>query len=72
MKKGPDFNFEEDGANADLTFDWKENPGDVMEKVDKVLQALGYEVVSHETQSDFYAYSIKRIRQPRQKGPKLK
>lgn len=72
MKKGPEFNFKDTDSNADLTFDWKENPGDVMEKVDKFLQSLGYEVVSHETQSDFYAYSIKRIRQSRQKGPKLK
>lgn len=58
MKKGPDFDFGEGKANADLTFDWKENPGDVMEKVDKRLQELGFEVVSHETESDFYAFSI--------------
>ena len=58
MKKGAAFNFDTDGGNADLTFDWKEDPGTVMEKVDKVLQALGYEVVSHETESDFYAFSI--------------
>jgi hypothetical protein len=65
MKKGNDFKLEDNGSNVDLTFDWKENPGDVMEKVDKFLQSLGYEVVSHETQSDFYAYSIKRICNPR-------
>lgn len=59
MKKGPDFDFEEHSSDESMfTFDWKENPGAVMEKVDEILQKLGYEVVSHETESDFYAFSI--------------
>ena len=56
MKKGADFDWE--GTNEALTFDWKENPGEVMEKIDRRLQELGFEVVSHETESDFYAFSI--------------
>lgn len=71
MKIGPDFDFE--GMSEDtFTFDWKENPEMVMEEVDKRLQKLGFEVVSHETENDFYAFSIQRIRKPRAKGPKLK
>ncbi len=60
MRKGPDFDFET--VTGDGTFDWKESGGEILKIVDDALQKHGLEVVTHETESDFYAFSIQPIK----------
>lgn len=48
----------EDGGSADFVVDWKDNPVAVMEEVARKLADLGFEVHSHDTLGDFYAFSI--------------
>jgi hypothetical protein len=40
--------------------DWKSNPNEVLEKVNKQLAEHGLEIVSIDTGSDMYAWYIKR------------
>jgi hypothetical protein len=42
------------------TVDWKDNPNEVLEKVNKQLAEHGLEIVSIDTGSDMYAWYIKR------------
>jgi len=59
VRKGAKVKFTKDGGgNFHFSVDWKENPSDVMEAVGKELAQHGLEVVSHESDGDFYAFSI--------------
>jgi len=63
MRKGPKVKFGKDiEGNFSFTCDWRENPDEVMEAVDKELAQYGLEVVSHESDGDFYAFSILPIK----------
>ncbi len=63
MRKGTKVKFDKEGSgNFNFHVDWKENPADVMEAVDKELKQYGLEVVSHESDGDFYAFSILPIK----------
>jgi len=59
MREGKKYEISED--NADVIADWKDNPQDVMEAVDKELRQYGLEVVTHSTDGDYYAFSIEPI-----------
>ena len=64
MRKGAKVKFNKDmEGNFSFSCDWKENPSDVMEAVDKELAQHGLEVVSHESDGDFYAFSIMKIKE---------
>jgi sugar phosphate isomerase/epimerase len=52
-------------GNADLIFDWVELPNAVIEGVARRLADFGLEVTSHETNGDFHAFSISKIKRTR-------
>lgn len=73
MRKGPKVKFDKDGSgNFHFSVGWKENPDDVMEAAGKELAKYGLEVVSHESDGDFYAFSIKKIKKPAVKKIKVR
>lgn len=75
MRKGADFDFggEDDDLDAleakqeaagIFTFDWKEHADSIMYRVNTELKQHGLEVIEHETNSDFYAFSIIKLGAP--------
>lgn len=44
-----------------LIFDWRTSPDDIMKAINERLKAFGLEIVNHETNSDFYAFSIVKL-----------
>lgn len=72
MRKGAKVKYSKDSSvNFHFSVDWKENPSDVMEAVGKELAQHGLEVVSHESDGDFYAFSIMKIKKKAVKKPKV-
>jgi len=62
MRNGPKVKYKEDEGNFGLSFDWNDNPMEVMEAVSKELAQYGLEVVNHENDGDFFAFSIQKIK----------
>jgi len=64
MREGAKFELDKDEEpNANIIVDWNDNPNDVMEAVNWEIQRYGLEVVVHETDGDYYAFSIQPIKQ---------
>ncbi len=63
MREGAEVIYDDkDMGNYDFQFDHSENPMEVMRTVDKHLRAHGLEIVSHETNADYYAFSIQPVK----------
>ena len=61
MREGqPYYDENGDSTEVDIEFDWKARPDEIMELVDAALKSHGLVLVSHETESDFYAFSIEK------------
>ena len=59
MREGqPYYNGQGDSIEVDIEFDWKARPDEIMKQVHKALKQHGLALESHDTQSDFYAFSI--------------
>lgn len=72
MRTGPKVKHDAQGVgNYDFQCDHAETPDDVMQSVHLRLKEFGLEVVSHESDSDYYAYSIRKIRKTAEKKPKV-
>lgn len=66
MRNGPKIKFNKEGeGNFQLSADWNDNPMEVMEAVSKELAQYGLEVVNHENNGDFFAFSIVKIKKPK-------
>lgn len=63
MRQGePYYNEHGESIEVDITFDWKARPTEIMEEVEKALQNHGLTLESHETECDFYAFSIVKVK----------
>jgi len=72
MKKGAKVKFDKEGSgNFDFSCDYRDTPNEVMEAVNTQLKEHGLEVINHESYSDFYAFSIKKIKKVAAKKPKV-
>lgn len=72
MKTGTKVKYDKDGfGNFGFQCDHDENPFEVMETVSDQLKKFGLEVVSHESESDYYAFTIRKIRKTAEKKPKV-
>lgn len=61
MKQGePFYNEKGDSIEVDIEFDWQARPDEIMRQVDKALKNYGLVLVNHDTESDFYAFSIEQ------------
>lgn len=72
MRTGPKVKHDAQGVgNYDFQCDHAETPDDVMQGVHLRLKEFGLEVVSHASDGDYYAYSIRKIRKTAEKKPKV-
>ena len=63
MRNGPKVKYNKDmEGNFQFSADWNDNPMEVMEAVSKELAQYGLEVVNHENDGDFFAFSILPIK----------
>lgn len=47
--------------DCDITFDWKDPPGMVMETVNNQLKKYGLKFEEVDTKSDFYAFKLIKV-----------
>lgn len=70
MKKGAKVSFTDDmEANFDFLVDHKDTPDMVLDVANRCLKKHGLEFISHDSDYDFYAFSIRKIR-PRRTAKK--
>lgn len=63
MRKGAKIKFNKEGeGNFQFSCDWRDNPIAVMEVVDAHLKEHGLEIVTHESDADYYGFSILPIK----------
>ena len=63
MKKGPKVKFDQYGSgNFQFAIDWRDDPIAVMEVVDAHLKEHGLEIVTHESDADWYGFTIRPIK----------
>lgn len=63
MKQGqPYYDANGKEIKADITFDFREEASEVMYAVDRALKKHGLALEYHETESDFFAYSIVEVK----------
>lgn len=59
MRKGAKVKYNKDGfGNFQFSIDWRDNAISVMEVVDFHLREYGLEVSRHESDGDYYGFSI--------------
>jgi len=63
MRKGPKVKFDKDmEPNFDFHVDWAASTDTVMEAVHKELKRFGLEVLAHNSDGDYGAYTIRPIK----------
>lgn len=63
MRKGPKIKFNKGGeGNFQFSIDWRDNPIAAMEVVDAHLKEHGLEIITHESDGDYYGFSIVPIK----------
>lgn len=61
MKCGPTLNIARSKKNIAIC-DWKDNPGQVANAINKLLTEHGIELISHDQDGDYYAFTAQKIK----------
>lgn len=73
MRKGARIKYDKDGiGNFQFSVDCRDNPLKVMEVVDHYLKEHGLEIITHESDADYYGFTIKKIKKPAVKKIKVR
>lgn len=58
LDENGDYIEQPDDAPATESVDWKANPGDVLEAIDRLLEEHGLEILNYDTGADCYAFAV--------------